>query len=1331
MSGTGTERARRGARSAEWLLAGVAAAALLAAAGWLRTLAVPYLLVAAGATVALATLALPAPRRPARIALALLGIAFSLVAARHQRALARVERDWAALEGEMARDGARALDAATARAMAAMREAVGEALGAAPADADAAFARLQAIHGRGDVEGAEWSLALDRGGAVRAWAGTARVAPDTLADGASVTASPFYLVLHVAGSRGDARAVASVVVHADPPADRLARGIDAIVAERTGVQRFAFLPTGVAPGRGGIVVTSGGRALFGARAVTPERDAVRLERAERARREGGVVAALLLAAFLVALWPRPASLARRLASVAVALAAVGVVPLNVYSNVSPLFDPLYYFAPLGGPFTATAAALGLTSALVLLGCFAVLRWRAEVGSRALAGVVVVIVAALGPFLLRDLARGVTPPPSGVTLGLWLGWEITLFLAACAVLLAGASAGRAALGATRGLPASTGPALAGLAALLAQPVLDGTGRFPGWYPALWILAVLALALTRRTRRLVLAAATVAGFGAATLVWGATVRKRVELARRDVAGLSAPDPYARALVQRLARDLRDDPPSLTRAGLLKRLTTADLAAAGYPIAIEARDADGTLLARVASAAGVGDEAASATLARQAVAEDDVVLRELPGAAGARLVAGVPHEDGATTVVVGARTRLLGDAPFAALYGLAPPRDAEAPYTLALSEASAGGEVTPPEGRWRRHQEELHGDWVLSGGSRAHAEVALRPLDALVQRGALVVLLDLGIVALLWFGSAVADGGVPRWVRLRRREKGGGSYRARLTVALLAFSLIPAIGFAVWSYRRLLSDDRQARSLLVRESLRAVSPETDFPQLAAAADRVASPLFVFERGTLLAASDTLLAQLAPLGLRTRADVHRELVLGDEPLATREEALGDARTLVGYRLVGAAVIAAPARADELGLDRRRRDLAILVLFATAVGALASLWLSGIAARELARPIGTLREAALAIAAGRGEPIPGGAPPREFVPVFTAFRRMAADLATSRTELEEAQRRTEAVLRNVASGVVAADGDAKVVLANPRAEALLGAPIAPGEPRPSSASPEIATRLQRFIARGADEEEFDAEAGARRLHARLTRLARGGAVLTLDDVTELARAQRVLAWGEMARQVAHEIKNPLTPIRLGVQHLRRAHADRRPDFDTILGRNVERILAEIDRLDEIARAFSRYGTAPDERPAAVPTDVAAVLRGVVALERMGESPVRWTLGDAAAPLMALARPDELHEVLLNLLENARLAGAHTVHAHAERDGDRVRVVIADDGQGIEADVLPRIFEPHFSTRTSGSGLGLAISRRLIDGWGGRITAASTVGKGTTLVVELRAADGA
>ncbi len=134
---------------------------------------------------------------------------------------------------------------------------------------------------------------------------------------------------------------------------------------------------------------------------------------------------------------------------------------------------------------------------------------------------------------------------------------------------------------------------------------------------------------------------------------------------------------------------------------------------------------------------------------------------------------------------------------------------------------------------------------------------------------------------------------------------------------------------------------------------------------------------------------------------------------------------------------------------------------------------------------------------------------------------------------------------------------------------------------------------------------------------------------------SKLRAAERVLAWGEMARQIAHEIKNPLTPIRLGVQHLKRARSDPRIDYDQVLNENVRRILAEIDRLDEIARSFSRYGSAPADLSPALAVDVAAVVSDVVALEQMGDRKVRWQLRGADKPLWAMARKDEMRDVLL------------------------------------------------------------------------------------------------
>ena len=243
-------------------------------------------------------------------------------------------------------------------------------------------------------------------------------------------------------------------------------------------------------------------------------------------------------------------------------------------------------------------------------------------------------------------------------------------------------------------------------------------------------------------------------------------------------------------------------------------------------------------------------------------------------------------------------------------------------------------------------------------------------------------------------------------------------------------------------------------------------------------------------------------------------------------------------------------------------------------------------------------------------------------------------------------------MLRNVASGVVAVDSDGRVSLANPRAEALLGGALRAGrDVRDARARADRGASLRVFSSRRGRRDGVRARRStSMQLRGALTRLARGGAVVTLDDVTELARAQRVLAWGEMARQVAHEIKNPLTPIRLGVQHLRRARADTRVDFDRVLEQNVNQILTEIDRLDEIARAFSRYGAAPDERPrASRPTSRRSCARSWRSSAWAETSAVEWQEQGVDAPVIGLrARPTSCKEVLLNVLENAR-------HARRER----------------------------------------------------------------------------
>lgn len=470
----------------------------------------------------------------------------------------------------------------------------------------------------------------------------------------------------------------------------------------------------------------------------------------------------------------------------------------------------------------------------------------------------------------------------------------------------------------------------------------------------------------------------------------------------------------------------------------------------------------------------------------------------------------------------------------------------------------------------------------------------------------------------------------------------------------------------------------------------------------------------------------------------MYRQLTLADELEMTINAQTAGRPTRIGYRVIAGegsrqVVLAAPQLADDETLRRQQEDLALALILATLAGLIAAGGLAGLAARTMARPVAVLRDAALAV--GRGSELPPfpADVPREFSPVLGAFERMAHDVRASAAALEDARRRMAQVLANVATGVVAVDGGLGVTLANPRAAELLGAELEPGDGLAASTPPAWAPvwqAVREFLAAPTGrivEREF--AIGGRDIRVQLAPLgaAREGCVVALDDTTALARAARVLAWGEMARQVAHEIKNPLTPIRLGIQHLERVHAAGAGDFDRTLHETARRITEEIDRLDAIARAFSRFGAPAAELAPLEAVDLHAVAGEVVHLYALGDqhTAAKVVLAGGSGAL-AQARKDEVKEVLVNLVENSRNAGAREVSVRVANGG--LRLTVSDDGRGIPPEALARVFEPRFSTTSSGSGLGLAIARRLVESWGATITLASTQGKGTSVTLVLRAA---
>jgi signal transduction histidine kinase len=217
-----------------------------------------------------------------------------------------------------------------------------------------------------------------------------------------------------------------------------------------------------------------------------------------------------------------------------------------------------------------------------------------------------------------------------------------------------------------------------------------------------------------------------------------------------------------------------------------------------------------------------------------------------------------------------------------------------------------------------------------------------------------------------------------------------------------------------------------------------------------------------------------------------------------------------------------------------------------------------------------------------------------------------------------------------------------------------------------------------------------------------------------------------------MAKQIAHEIKNPLTPMRLSAQHLKRAFDDGHPEFPEILARGVDTIIRQTDVLKRIAGEFSAFARLPVRSlgpvdPAAVARETAGLFRGsaeVSVVEEIG--PVPPVLADA----------DDLRRVLVNLATNAVQAmegrpGVLTIRARETALGAKraVEITVTDTGTGIAPEDMKRLFEPSFSTKKGGTGLGLAISRAVVVSFGGEIAIRSEPGRGTTVTVTLPAAD--
>jgi two-component system nitrogen regulation sensor histidine kinase NtrY len=435
-----------------------------------------------------------------------------------------------------------------------------------------------------------------------------------------------------------------------------------------------------------------------------------------------------------------------------------------------------------------------------------------------------------------------------------------------------------------------------------------------------------------------------------------------------------------------------------------------------------------------------------------------------------------------------------------------------------------------------------------------------------------------------------------------------------------------------------------------------------------------------------------------------------------------------------------------------------LLFLLMTLIIVFSATWFGLYLARGITEPIQMLAEGTREVAAGNLNYKVEVRADDEIGILVDSFNRMTGDLAASKSkleetyrdlqakhgEMEERRRYTETVLEAVATGVVSLDPDGRVTTINGAAERLLGLDAVTVQGRSATRvfrSPEY-VEIDALIQRMGRVREgmLDREVHLRRHGQAVALLAsatalRGpdggyvGMVLAFDDLTELLKAQRLAAWREVAQRIAHEIKNPLTPIQLSAERLRRRLAsDRSPEEKRLLEEATGTIIQEVDGLRQLVDEFSRFARMPALTPK--PTDLARLLEGVVVLYR--ESHPSLSIRSVFSDLPPIeVDPDQIKRAVLNLVDNAveAVSGTGEVVVQTEwlPEAHRARIVVADDGPGIAADDRDRLFVPYFSTKATGMGLGLPIVHQIVSDHGGTIRVEDNTPHGSRFVIELPA----
>ena len=445
-----------------------------------------------------------------------------------------------------------------------------------------------------------------------------------------------------------------------------------------------------------------------------------------------------------------------------------------------------------------------------------------------------------------------------------------------------------------------------------------------------------------------------------------------------------------------------------------------------------------------------------------------------------------------------------------------------------------------------------------------------------------------------------------------------------------------------------------------------------------------------------------------------------------------------------------------ELSKNPIKASYIITFLLITLLILFAAIWFGFYLARGITVPIEKLAEGTRAVSEGDLDHHVDVQADGEVGILVDAFNNMTQELKANKKKIEDAsedlqrssaeidrrRRYMEAMLDNIGTGVVSINRRGRITILSKaagellhiRPEWALGRPFNEVFESQHLEPVRLLLSSMREEGRKSVSEQVEAQIDGQllTLRASLTLLRRAdgrhlGAVVVFDDMTALIRAQRVAAWREVAQGIAHEIKNPLTPIQLSTQRMRRKFEQGAVDFPEVFEIGTDTIIHQVQGLMELVNEFSRFARLPE--PKLRPCGLNGLIDEVVNLYRSRESHVSLRTEIASELPLVMADPEQLQRVLINLMENAfeatESAGEVRLQASADLKRSQLVIEVADQGKGIPEENKRHVFSPYFSTKLRGSGLGLAICHRIVADHNGNITMRDNQPRGSIFRVNL------